>query len=66
MAAEPQLLLSFPPAHRYSVRDLWSGDSSQLLCPLGTPDGTVVRKRQKLNETGVGGGRPKAHFTGWC
>lgn len=64
MAVEPELLLSSPPAHLYSVREVWSGDSSQLLCPRGTSTGMVVKKRQKLNER-VAGGRPKAYFTGW-
>lgn len=37
----------YPPhlhIYLYSVREVWSGDSSQLLCPPGTPTGMIVKK----------------------
>lgn len=54
MAAEPELLLSSPPAHLHSLREVWSGDSSQLLCPQGTSNGTIVRKIQKPHDPVAG------------
>lgn len=70
LAAELELLLSSPPAHLHSVREVWSERPGQLLCPQGTSNGMVVRKLEKLDDrvaegAGEGGGRPKANFTGW-
>lgn len=56
VAAEPELLLSSPPAHLHSVK-VCREDSSQLLCPQGTPNGTIVRKMLKLNDSVAGEGR---------
>ena len=64
LAAELELLLSSPPAHLHSVREVWSERPGQLLCPQGTYNGMVVRKLEKLDDR-VAGGRPKANFTGW-
>ena len=57
-AAEPELLLSSPPAHLHSVRGVWSGRSSQLLCPQATCKGMIVRKIQKPNDR-IAGDVPK-------
>ena len=50
LAAELELLLSTPPAHLHSVREVWSRRPGQLLCPQGTSNGMVVRKSQKLDD----------------
>ena len=64
LAAEIEVLLSTPPAHLRSVREVCSERPGQLLCPQGTSNAMVVRKLQKLYDR-VAGGRPKANFTGW-
>lgn len=56
LAAEPELLVSSPPAHLHSVRGVWSGRSSQLLCPQGTSTGLLERYR---SSDAVAGDVPK-------
>ena len=61
LAAEIELLLSTPPAHLHSVREVWSERPGQLLCPQGTSNGMVVRKLQKLDDR-VAGGTSQSQF----